>query len=263
MENVVLQPTKDIINVCNLLDNFIHRITQAFDTIPNMGEYEAIIEGLNLLVLIIRNVEAVIILARTDLVLYPGAMNLTRSVFEMAMKTLWMLDPKDAFDREVRWLAQLQTEEEFFDRISKRLGNQGLDITDLLRSRDIISGFKNAVTKKLPEPYKPISKIPNLVSMMESINLENKYSSYILLSQFSHGTHIATGTYRKGLGNGKKYGEFITPMNWGGVFSICWFSLANTSEKVIELMGGDVNLFLFNDFIKEIQDVIHRIEITQ
>src|SRR5690349_14733468 len=111
MENIVLPTTPEIERACELLEQFTHRVLDARKTFPSLGEYEASIEGLNLMYLMIRNVEAVVTLAREDLVLLPSAMNLTRSVFEMAMKTIWMLAPEHPFEREIRWLAQLQTEE--------------------------------------------------------------------------------------------------------------------------------------------------------
>lgn len=260
MENIVLCPTPDIEKACDLLEKLIHRLLEARDTFPPLGEYEASLEGLNLLYLMIRNVEAVITLARKDLVFLPSAMNLTRSLFEMAMKTLWMLAPQDAFYREVRWLAQLQTEENYYNRISQRLGKLGVDNSNTLRIKDEISGFRLDVTKALPKPYKPISQIPDLASMMKVINEEHKYSTYIFLSQYSHGTHVATGTYRQGLGNEKKIGEYISPKNWGLIFCLCWYCLAKTSERVFEIIGGDVNLFLTNEFIQEIQGVIQKNE---
>jgi hypothetical protein len=127
MEDIVLPPTPDIEKVCDQLNILIHRILSARNTFPILGEYEAGLESLNLLNLMIRNVEAVTELATKDLVLLPSTINLTRSLFEMAMKTLWMLAPQDAFDRKVRWLAQLQTEEDYYDRFAQRLGKFGAD----------------------------------------------------------------------------------------------------------------------------------------
>ncbi len=195
-----------------------------------------------------------------DLGLIASAMNLTRSVFELSMKSLWMLAPEDAFDREVRWLAQLQTEEEYYERLCKRLNRLGVDNASINKIKEEIASFRIGVTNVLPESYKPLSKIPDLASMMAAIHEEEKYMSYIFLSQYSHGTHVATGLYRKGLGNDMQFGEYIFPKDWGLIFKLCWFCLAKTSERIFKVLGGDVNAFLTNDFIQKIQETIQRIE---
>jgi hypothetical protein len=262
MENIVLQPTPEIEKACDLLELFIKRVLDARDTFPPLGEYESCDESLLLLYLIIRNIEAISALAKKDLILLPSAMNITRSVFEMAIKILWILAPQDVFEREVRWLAQLQTEEQYYDRISQRLGKLGIDNTDIIKIRDEISGFRLGVTKALPQEYKPLSKIPDFAAMLSAINEEQKYMTYIFLSQYSHGTHKATGLYRKGLGTKKEFGEFIKPKDWGVVISVCWYCLAKTSERIFIVIGGDAKRFLIDDFVQEIQGVIQKIETT-
>jgi len=259
-KNTVLPPTPEIEQVCDLLEQIIDQMLEARETFPLLGEYEANDESLLLLYLIIRDIESVTHLARKDLVLLPSAMKLTRSVFEMSMKTLWMLEPQDPFDREVRWLAQLQTEEVFYDRISKRLDAIGIDSAKTVRIKNEISTFRLNVTGALPKSYKPIAQIPDLASMMKAINEEGKYLTYIFLSQYSHGTHVATGLYRKNLGNEKKFDEYITPKDWAPLLRLCWYCLAKTSERIFEVIGGDANRFLNNDFIQEIQGAIQKIE---
>lgn len=260
MENIVLKPTSDINKICDLLENWIHAFLIARNTIPSLGEYEAPIESLNLMYLMIRNVESIIIMARHDLVILPSAMHLTRSVFEMAIKTLWMLAPSDEFEREVRWLAQLHTEEKYFDRFAQRMSKIGIDNTDVIKTRDVISKFRLDVTGVLPKPYKTLSEIPNLADMMKDIHEEQKYFTYMLLSQYSHGTHVATGIYRRGLGTEKVFGEYITPKDWGIVFSVCWYCLARTGERIFEILGGDTKTFINNNFFQEIQNTIQNIE---
>ncbi|MFT3894076.1 MAG: DUF5677 domain-containing protein [Anaerolineales bacterium] len=259
----MLPPTPDIKKACGLLEEFIHQILNARKSSSGSGEYEANVEAENLMYLIIRNIEAVITLAREDLVLLPSAMILTRSVFEMAMKTLWMLAPQDVFNREVRWLAQLQTEEEYYDRVSRQLHKLGLDNSKAVRMRDEVSAFRIAVTNVLPPPYTPISKVPNLAELMKDINEGSKYSFYTFLCQYSHGSHVATSIYRRGLGTKKEFGEYIAAKDWGLVFSMCWYSLAKTSERIFEIAGIDVNQFLKDEFVAEIQETIKRIETAE
>jgi hypothetical protein len=260
MENIILPPNLEIKKVCDLLENWIHNFLKARDSIPSTGQYEAPLESLNLMYLMIRNVESIILMARYDLVVLPSSLHLTRSVFEMAMKVMWMLAPNDAFEREVRWLAQLQTEEKYFERFAQRLKKIGEDDTEVLAIRDKISGFRLDVIGVLPQPYKPLVEIPNLAEMMKDIHEEKKYFTYMLLSQYSHGTHIATGTYRRGLGDEKVLGEYITPKDWKIVFSVCWYCLAKTGGRIFEILDGDVKTFLTNEFSREIEEAIQNIK---
>jgi hypothetical protein len=260
MKNIVMPPTPDIEKACDLLENWIHSFLEARDSIPSFGEFEAPIESLNLMYLMIRNVESIILMARHDLVVLPSAMHLARSVFEMAMKARWILSPNDVFQREVRWLAQLQTEERYFDRFAQRLSKIGVDNTDAIKIRDNISGFRLDVTDVLPQPYKPLSEIPNLADMMKDIQEEQKYITYLLLSQYSHGTHVATGTYTAGLGNDKVLGEYITPKTWEIVFSVCWYCLAKTGERIFVVFEGDTKTFMNSDIIQEVENTIQKIK---
>jgi hypothetical protein len=260
VDKIISPPTDEVKKCCDLLDCFIHNILKARETFPFLGQYEAPLESLNLMYLMIRNIDSIILLARYDLVLLPSAMQLTRNVFEMAMNVLWMLAPKEEFEREVRWLAQLYTEEEYYDKFSRHLRCINQDDSLAIKHRDFISTFRKEVTNVLPKPHEPLHRMPNLADRMKAINEQQKYGTYMLLSQYSHGTHIATGTYRRGLGNNKEFGEYITPKDWGLVFSICWYCLARTGERIFEVLGSKVDTFLSNDFIKEIETLINRIK---
>jgi hypothetical protein len=260
MEKIILPPTPEIERVCDLLEQLIHRFLLARRTVPSLGTYESETESLNLMYLIIRNVESITALAKKDLVLLPSAMNLTRTVFEMAMKTLWMLEPKDPFDRELRWLAQLQTEEGYFDRLSRRMKALGIDNRKVVEAKSYISDFRIGVTLKFPKPYQPLSNIPDLASMMKAIGEENKYATYIFLSQYSHGTHVATGLYRRGLGTKKEFGEYISPKDWEVIFSVSKYCLVKTGRKILEIINGDVTSFFTDDFLLEIESDIQKIK---
>jgi hypothetical protein len=64
-----------------------------------------------MLVPIIRNVEGVLLMAREDLRLLPAAFSTSRTAYEVAIRVLWLMDPTDPYEREVRWLAYLSQDE--------------------------------------------------------------------------------------------------------------------------------------------------------
>jgi hypothetical protein len=259
-EEIIIPPNSDINKACDLLDQLIHNFLEARDTITTWGKFEAPVECLNLLYLMSRNIASITLMARHDLVLLPGAVHLTRSVFEMAIKVLWMLNPSDEFEREVHWLAQLQTEVTYFKGYSDRLRVMGSDNSDAVKSCEYTSGYMEEVVKVLPKPYKPLKKIPNMYEMMDKIGARDKYLDYMYMSQFTHSTHVATGVYRRGLGNDAVFGEYIRPDDWRQVFSLCWYSFDKSGNRILEVLGGDIGKFYTDDFIQEFERTIQGIK---
>jgi hypothetical protein len=88
-----------------------------------VGKFESDVEALLLFNLVIRDIEAILTLARTDLVLLPSANVLARAVFEIALKAAWIVQPDDPFDREVRWLAHLAEEERLHKALSESVAS--------------------------------------------------------------------------------------------------------------------------------------------
>src|SRR5690242_13760108 len=108
----VLMPiTPEIALAATGLEMTIGRFIAARPDLSKLGTYESLIEARNLFNLVVRHAEAVVVLAREDLVLLPPAMVTARSAFEIAVRAAWMVDVDDPFDGEVRWLAHLEEEE--------------------------------------------------------------------------------------------------------------------------------------------------------
>lgn len=262
MEKIITPPTPEIKRVCVLLQQLIHHFLNP--PVPHdLGEYEFKIESFNLIALIIRDVESITVLGKHDLVLLPSAMNLARSILEKSVKILWMLEPEEPFNREVRWLAQLQTEENYYDRISRRMNELGIDNQHAINNRDVISEFRIGVTERLPEPYKPLERLPDLSKMMAEVGEADKYPTYMFLSQYMHGTHVATGTYRRGLGIYKELGEYTSPEDWTIILDVCKYCLVRTFVKFIQVLDGDVSANISEEIIREIDNEIEKIKKTK
>src|SRR5436190_16883559 len=79
---------------CDLLDEGVSQVRGAIRGLPQTEyRYEADTEAGLLLLLIIRNVEAVTTLARRDLVLLPAAIVVARAAFEASTLACWLLFP--------------------------------------------------------------------------------------------------------------------------------------------------------------------------
>jgi hypothetical protein len=219
------------------------------------------VEAWNILKLILRHVKGIITLAENDLVLLPSAMVLARSAFEAAVKSMWMLTPEDPFNREVRWLAHLQSEEDFHRKTADQYAKSGWSEA-AAKNRQVeaqIRDFRTQVTAMLPSGYCPLPKLPNIYEMLESLSEARKYILYVWGCQYTHGTHAATGLYRKDLGSEKKFGEFIRLGDWAFCLSVSWTSLMGPGNLFLQRMGGDHRLFPTSELMESVLNALAEI----
>jgi hypothetical protein len=246
--------------VANLLEEAIGRTLTAYShgTLP--WKFEADFEARTLMWLIIRNSEGVYEMARKDLVLLPPALAACRSAFEIAVRALWLLEPKDPFDREARWLAQLTTEESHHERIAKKVGDWGLDGSGHLTHAKMVREFRLSVASVMPAGYDPIQQVPNLEMMLKSLKMRHLYLHYMVLSQFAHGTHVAGGLYRQGYGTRKRGGEFINSADWKYPLQICFSAVTSVGSKLAERVGSDARPFLTDAFRYKFEVALKRLK---
>jgi len=95
MSGTAMPPTPAIASAAALLEQAVARLIHAMTRCEPIGTYEADVECLNLLKIIIRHVESVCALAQRDLVLLPSAMAVARASYEATVKLLWMAAPDD------------------------------------------------------------------------------------------------------------------------------------------------------------------------
>jgi len=256
MSGTVMPPTSAIKSAGTLLEDAIERLIGAWAGCRTLGEYEAEVEAFNLLKLIIRHVESVVALSARDLVLLPSAMVVARAAYEATVRLLWMVDPDDPFQREVRWLAHLQTEERYYMNMAKQLARFGSGEAE--RKRAVAIGqIRSEIENKLPEGHVTLKQLPNLYQMLESLGEARKYMMYVIASQFAHATHEAVGLYRKNLGTARVIGEYIAPEDWAICFAMSWYSLHASGERFLERAGGNPRDFLSAEFGGRVQAAIN------
>jgi len=165
---VLFPPTATVLEVANLLEEAIGRTLNAYSSMTLPWTFEADFEARTLMWLVIRNAEGVYELARKDLILLPAALSAARSALEIAIRALWLLEPKDPFDREVRWIAQLQTEESFSERYAVKAESFGICGQQHREHANSVRDFRLAVTNVLPPGYSPLKQLPKLDEMLKS-----------------------------------------------------------------------------------------------
>ncbi len=194
-DRIVLPPNPVVCQCADVLDEAVGDFLRARDTVlGGIGRYEADREAMLLTNLIVRHIEAAILLARHDLVLFPTACVVSRSAIETSARAIWLLTPDDPFERECRWLAHFASEIEAYERSNRMVKIARFDT----RLKQLME-FHARVKAALPDGYEVPKRVPNFRRMLEEIGRPEAYLMYIQLSQYSHGAHMATGTYRKHL----------------------------------------------------------------
>ena len=90
-DRIILPPSPEVLQWADVLEEAIHEFVRIRDGIRHLGRYEADIEAMLLMNLIIRYVEGVLVMARHDLVLQPSACVIGRAVMEISARTIWLL----------------------------------------------------------------------------------------------------------------------------------------------------------------------------
>ena len=239
--------TEEIAAKCDLLDRMIEAFLAALETVDTTCyRYEAFFEALNLFILTIRNVEGVIALARTDLVLLPAAGLAARGAFESSVRAAWMVNATDPFERETCWLAHLKTEEEHLSRQVRLLATLEIPSKERLaiasqEQLSSIKDFRQGVASMLEaRGYRANVAVPHFRECLRTLGEERTYGLYMHLSQIAHATHAGTRLYRRNLGTKRRSGEFVEADDWDTPLGICRFAFKCPSLIFLRQHGADV-----------------------
>jgi hypothetical protein len=243
-----------------LIDASIGRFLDARETLPRLGRFESEVEALNLLYLVVRNVEGVLVLAREDLVLLPAANASARAAFEIGAKSAWMVDVADPFEREARWLVHVQEEERVHQRLASHARKRGVSVDEITAVHTQIRTFREAVSARMPPHVAILQRNPSMADMLESLGSVDLYGSYISLSQYLHGGHSATRLFRRDLGADKEIGEFIAASDWHLPLWVVWISLSAFGRTVLTRLGGDCASFVTPAEEEAIRIAIQRVQ---
>jgi uncharacterized protein DUF5677 len=230
----VRPPPQEMLSVCDEIDEAAGLIlNDVVEPFPDFRRFESNVEARVLLFGMLRHLEALLECARVDLVLLPAANTIVRAIFEQSMKTRWLLNAPDVFDREARFLAHLSDEERMLDRCARYLG------TDSPRTRAAtIQKFRQEVEALLPAGIKRLGRIPTLEAMTTEIGESKRYATYTILSQYTHGSHFAGSIYRQNLGSELTFAERTSPSDWARTLQIGWWSFFHAAKAVENVCAG-------------------------
>ena len=230
--------------MADLIEQAIARFFVALDAIPPLGKFEADIESLLLFNLATSDIDAILTLARTDLLLLPAANILARAAFEIALKAAWIVQPDDPFDREVRWLAYLAEEERMLKAIGEGAAKRGGNPASFEERHRQIRDFRMGVARALPADYSELPGNPGVEQMLENLGQKQTYTLYRVLAQYVHGGHASTWLYRRNFGTLKQIGEFISPLDWRSPLYMAWYNLQVFGESILRSLKSEVPEFV-------------------
>ena len=216
--------------MADVIDQMITNYLRALGGAAAVGRWEAPQEGLALGWLLIRNVEAVIEMARHDEVLVTAAWANARVAFELSARIVWMLQPADRYEAECRWLAFLGEYEKTERNIAhgESAGAEGH-----MKRAKTIRDFREGVVSALPSGYQA-ARMPNFREMLSALDSPQMYRLYQEGSQFVHGSMYATSRYRKNLGAGRVLGDFTSTIDWILPMRLCWLSLREATWFILD-----------------------------
>jgi hypothetical protein len=223
--DVQMPPSAEVLETCKRVDHIIEAYLTARRSADLSRRFEAPMEVRSILNMMLRFSESIIALAREDMVLVPAANVVARSLLEAGYKAMWLLQPRDPFEREARWLASLRAGIKHY---------RGLANSTCLSSRareayaaqaDQHQKFADDLDRRLEEEGNLVAPLPKFREVAVSTTMPDCYHLFILLSAYTHTNFAALEFYRRNLGTAKSFGEFISASSWvlslsvaGGVF---------------------------------------------
>jgi hypothetical protein len=230
MPGIVRPPCGELLNVAEVIDKAIAQYIAALRSVPQIGKWEAPQESYALGWLLIRNVEAVIELARVDEVSVTAAWSNARVAFEHSARIVWMLHPEDRYQAECRWLAFLEEGENNERKIARETPDYA---DDYIKRAETKRSVREGVISALPAGYRSV-KLPSFRAMLIALGNPEMYRFYQEGSQYVHGTLFALASYRRNLGTRRDLGDFTSTADWISPMRLCWLSFRNAAMFILK-----------------------------
>lgn len=234
MPGLVRPPCAELLRVTEVIDQMIEQYIAALGSARHAGRWEAPKEGFALGWLLIRNVEAVIGMARHDEILVTAAWSNTRVAFELSARIIWMLQPADRYEAECRWLTLLGEYEKEERKIAREVADNA---SRHVEAADAIRNFREGVIAKIPNSYRVMKGIPSFRDVLRALDHPEMYQFYQEGSEYVHGSMRAARSYSKNLGTERNLGDFTGTVDWVLPMRLCWLSLREAAKFILDRLG--------------------------
>jgi hypothetical protein len=243
-----------VLEAVDSLDAMVGAYARALTNWDGDRTYEAPIEAFCLLKLCARYAESIHSLARQDLDFLPAAHVVARALLEAGCKAIWLLQPKDVFEREARWTARLLEGAKHYQKLASAKSPNSLVSKHYQQLADSHRSFAHDLKQLLLREKVSIPEYPSFWKVAKNSSIREIYPLYCFLSAYTHAGFAAVDNYRSGLGRAKKFGDSAKPADWLGPIrssGIVFFCAA-------EMFLADVDVDVSKHFPRSLLEVLKK-----
>lgn len=209
------------------------------------------IAAANYLRLMGTHIRGILYLANHDLFLQP-ALSVSRIVIEVFGRLMWLIEPNEIDDRQIRFIALLENEKGEHELYYKNLKIE--KTKDFLSDKEVLDDHIKNIEKTLPSEYSKVN-FPSTKKLLKEIGEEHLYPLFRRLSLSVHGNH---GTIWAGITDAE---ERINQTYWYTPLFICFYVTAVAGEKYLNRFGGNTNDVITREIKTEIEEILQHGEI--
>jgi hypothetical protein len=244
---------KRVLDAADSLDAMVGAYARALKKWDGNRRYEAPLEAFCLLKLSARYAESVYSLARQDLDLLPAAQVVTRALLEAGCKAIWLLQPKDVFEREARWAARLLEGAKHYQKLASAKSPNSVMSKHYQELANAHRSFAEQLKELLLKEKVAIPEYPSFWKVAKNSSIRETYPLYCFLSAYTHAGFAALDDYRWGLGRAKKFGDFAKPACWLGPIQSSGIVFFCAAEMFLADVDVDVNKHFPRSLLEELK----------
>ena len=258
---IIAPASQSLLRAVDLVEEGVGHLLEARNLLSSeFQKYESSHDALNLLYHSLRHIEAVVELARKDLVLRPAAFTAARAALEASVRGLWLVDCDEPFEREGRWLGFIDEEVLSRKRAARHFSQHAHTDASAEQQQvaDQLKSYRNAVAQLLPNGHAP-RRLPKFDAMLAETKMNVNYAVYVIGSQFTHGTSWALSQFRQGLGTQRRLTEVKDSVSWVLPVVICSTILRDAGCRILYRLGVPDGCALPHNFSGQLERAVSKV----
>lgn len=239
MKKNKVYPTEKITEITKSFQEIISRFEHIIDSdlqSTKFKSYDSDVAIADYIKLLIKNIEGVLCLANTNLLFLPTALIISRSIFELSVKFLWLMEPDNFIERENRLISILDKDIEerktYIRAISNLKVNQS-DIDTIKSDKQVIENIRDEIKNRLSNEYKEVKIKGKFNHLLKELGLEKHYPLYKVLCNSVHAQHSSTWTL-----------SYFEDKYWSTPLQVCWANFADCLFKFCQIFDYESDRFL-------------------
>jgi hypothetical protein len=238
-EGTCVFPTEATDRLCLEIEAFLQLVLErASRARGRLGRYDHEVDANSLFVVVVRHVEAVLVLARKDLAFIASACVCARAAFEAQSRMIWLIEPHDPYQREARSARLARHDTKDLEKIASDQSTPKpfrKDSAERSRAfRDYAERVSDAI--KAVGEYDTATPLPKVQELLDSFDSRRFYVYYRLLSAFVHSSRQSMRYFRRYLGADTVVRDIVGPRDWLLPFEVAWGSLFRSSAALLSLL---------------------------